>query len=96
MAKKKKTKIHIPESEEELREDVEIGLRKGKQFVKKARSELEKDSEQLKGFVDEEVKEGKKFVRKEKLRLEEDIRKHPLEYVAGALVVGFVLGKLSK
>jgi len=96
VAKKKKTKIRIPEDEEELIEDVEEGLKKGKGFVKKARSELEKDEKKLKKFIDKEVRVGRKFVRKEKVVLEEDIREHPLEYVAGALIIGFVLGKLSK
>ena len=90
MAKKKK-KIHIPEEEE-----VKKRLRKGKRFIRKERAELEEGAGKLKEIVDDEVKIGKKFVRKERIRLEEDIREHPVEYVAGALVVGFILGKLTK
>ncbi len=96
MAKKKKKKIKLPKDEEEIRDIVEDELRKGKRTLKKTRTQLESEGEELKGVINEELKIGKKLVRKEQKKLEEDIREHPMEYVAGAFVVGFILGKLTK
>lgn len=95
MAKKPK-KMRVPEDVEELEEAVGEGLKKGKSFARKQRRMLEAEKEELMEELDEDIRKGKRMLNKEKVRLEESVRERPLEYVAGAFILGFIIGKISK
>jgi len=93
---KKKPKARVSEDVEELEERVGEGIKKGKRFAKKQRRMLEAEKEELMDELDEDIRKGRKFIGKEKVKLEENVREKPLEYVAGAFVLGFIIGKISK
>jgi len=97
MAKKKpKSRLRVPEEVEDLEEAVDERLKKGKTFARRQRRMLEAEKDELMEELDEDIRKGKRLIGKEKVKLEENVRERPLEYIAGAFVLGFIIGKISK
>lgn len=65
-------------------------------FVEKERKILQQKEKELESRVRTGVDSGKVWVGHETEEFKVQVKAHPIEYVAGAFIVGLVIGKLMK
>ena len=69
---------------------------KGKVDVEKELKTLKAKEKELERKLENRLDEGREMVEEETEEFKKKVRLHPLEYVAGAFIIGLVLGKLTK
>lgn len=67
-----------------------------KDIVEEGEAELRAKERELERKLAREMKMGREMIDEEAEEFKKKVKLHPLEYVAGAFVVGFVIGKLLK
>lgn len=67
-----------------------------KELVEKEKELLIRKEKELAEKVKHGIESGKAFVGHENEEFKKQVRGHPLEYVAGAFILGLVIGKLLK
>ena len=69
---------------------------KPKANMEKELKALKAKEKELERKLENRLDEGKVMVEEETEEFKKKVRLHPLEYVAGAFIIGLVLGKLTK
>ena len=69
---------------------------KVKEYMKEEAEELRARERELERKIAREVKVGKEMLDEETEEFKKNVRRNPLEYVAGAFIIGLVMGKLLK
>ncbi|MFH1393492.1 MAG: hypothetical protein ABII71_02280 [Candidatus Micrarchaeota archaeon] len=67
-----------------------------KEFIKEGEAELHTREKDLERKLAREMQIGKELIDDETEEFKRNVKKNPLEYVAGAFIVGLVIGKLLK
>lgn len=65
-------------------------------FVEQEVEMLRKREREMEGKVRKGIEKGSEMVEAETEEFKKQVRRHPIEYVAGAFIVGLVIGKLMK
>ena len=69
---------------------------KPKANMEKELKALKAKEKELERKLENRLDEGREMVEEETEEFKKKVRLHPLEYVAGAFIIGLVLGKLTK
>lgn len=66
------------------------------EFIEDEKKILTEKEKEFNKRLSKEIETGRKALDEETAEFKKNVRLHPLEYVAGAFIIGLVIGKLTK